>query len=609
MSVTKHQHSVLLERVFSMIGEKVGNDDAELIKAFGKLFYKNISFDDLDGRNDSDLYGATLSLWQMLQGTTSQQSSIKVFNPDIAKHGWQSSHTIIQIIVQDMPFLVDSVRMVLNRLGISAHLLLHMPIHSVRSADNSVQAFVDSQSKSDNVVSQTVFLIEIDRQSKNKDLDVLKTELHAVVDEVSLSVADWQLMRDKLSTITQDFAKADCPAGDHAKNQAKTFLNWLNDHNFTLMGYRHYAVKPITGDHRWIPNNDTSLGLMKNSISDRERLISRLPASARDEALGSNPLILTKTNSRSKVHRPAYMDYVGIKEFDQNGQVVGEHRFIGLYSASFYNSSATDLPMLREKIERMCDLAGFEAGTHAYKAFVNIVETYPRDELLQTSDAELANIILGIFQMQERGISRLFVRKDVFGRFYSCLVYVPRERYNTALRKETQALLKRSFASEHDVEFNTYFSESVYARTHYIARVSDNNMEFDVNEIEDNLIELTKTWQDKLASRITSAHGEAKGKALVKKYADAFSRSYMEENLPSAALVDLERIDMLTPDNDLDMLFYRPQEETQASQIVKLKLYHRDVPIHLSDVLPVLENFGLRVIDKARVTHWQKLIH
>jgi glutamate dehydrogenase len=293
------------------------------------------------------------------------------------------------------------------------------------------------------------------------------------------------------------------------------------------------------------------------------------------------------------------MDYVGVKEFDEKGTLIGEHRFLGLYSASFYNSSATDLPMLSEKIDRMCKIAGFDKGTHAYKAFVNIVETYPRDELLQTSDEALAQIILGIFQMQERGISRLFVRKDEFGRFYSCLVYVPREIYNTQLRRDTQALLKQAFESEKPVEFNTYFSESVYARTHYIVRVNNNNLEFDVKEIEDNLIELTRSWNDKLASKITSAYGEAKGKAIQQKYDQAFSRSYSEENLPSAALVDIERIEELNDEKSLDMLFYRPQEEAADSEVVKLKLYHKNVPIHLSDVLPMLENFGLRVIDES----------
>ena len=252
------------------------------------------------------------------------------------------------------------------------------------------------------------------------------------------------------------------------------------------MGYRYYDVKAIEGDHRWIPQNDTSLGLIKNSVNDRERLLSRLPASARAEALSKNPLILTKTNSRARVHRPAYMDYVGVKVFNKEGQVVGEHRFLGLYSASFYNNSVTQLPILREKIKRICELSGFEPGTHAYKAFANIIETYPRDELLQTPAEELAQIVMGIFQMQERGISRLFIRKDIFGRFFSCMVFVPRERYNTQLRKETQALLKASLGATEEVEFTTFFSESVYARTHYIARVNDNNAEFDVKEIEQN---------------------------------------------------------------------------------------------------------------------------
>ncbi|MGB3726775.1 MAG: NAD-glutamate dehydrogenase [Glaciecola sp.] len=607
MSVTHHQHSVLLERVFSLINEKVDASHATQVMQFGNLLLKTMPFDDVDGRSDSDLYGAILSLWQLLQKKQNNQPSIKVFNPEIAKHGWQSSHTVIEVIVDDMPFLVDSIRMAINRFNITSHLILHTPMHFVRDNKGKVLEFIENDTTKKNATKETVFFIEIDRQSQAKDLQALMDELRSVVSEVSLSVTDWQPMRDKLTALTKSFDKSSAHAPKSVRSQGKTFLNWLNDHNFTLMGYRYYDVKAIEGDHRWCPQNDTSLGLMKNSISDRDRLLSNVPDSARTEALSSNPLLLTKTNSKSRVHRPAYMDYIGIKVFDNNGNVAGEHRFVGLYSASFYNSSATDLPMLKEKIDRMCLLSGFERGTHAYKAFVNIVETYPRDELIQTADEELAQIILGIFQMQERGMSKLFVRKDIFGRFYSCMVYVPRERYNTQLRRETQALLKRSFKADGDVEFNTYFSESVYARTHYIARVSNNNFEFDVNEIEKNLIELTKTWQDKLNSKIVRAYGEENGKAIVKKYDNAFSRSYAEQNLPSAALVDIQRIEMLSEEQKLDILFYRPQEENVDSNIVKLKLYHKNEPIHLSDVLPMLENFGLRVVDESpyRVTNEQ----
>lgn len=599
MTVTNNQHSVLLENVFKLINKKVDKAHSSLVEQFSRLLFKNISIDDLEDRNDSDLYGATLSLWNEFAKYDAEKPKIRVFNPEISKHGWQSSHTIVEIIVTDMPFLVDSVRMTLNRLNITAHLLLHSPIYLKRDEKNTVVEFLDSKSRAKDLKRETVFLVEVDRQTSKKALNNLATELLSVADEVSLAVADWQPMRERLSAIIKEFPNSNCPASESELKQATQFLSWLNDHNFTLMGYRYYDVNPIEGDYRWTPRNDSSMGLMKNSISDRERVLSRMPQSAQKESLSPKPLILTKTNSRARVHRPAYMDYIGIKRFDSDGTVIGEDRFIGLYSASLYNSSATQLPVLKGKIERICELSGFDKGSHAFKAFVNIIETYPRDELLQASAEELGKIILGIFQMQERGISKLFVRKDAFGRFVSCLVYVPRERYNTQLRKETQELLKKSFNAHEQVEFTTYFSESVYARTHYIARVKDNNAEINVKEIEKNIIELTKSWNDRLAASIRSTYGEAVGKAIEQKYGNGFSRSYSEQNLPSAALVDIEKLELLSETHTLDMLFYRPQEEGPESNAVKLKLFHRNEPIHLSAVLPMLENFGLRVIDES----------
>lgn len=599
MTVANNQHSVLLDNVYQLIGKKVAPASVELAEQFSRILFKNISHDDLVDRNDSDLYGATLSLWNEFVRFDASKPSIRVFNPEISKHGWQSSHTIVEIILKDTPFLVDSVRMTLNRLGITAHLLLHSPISLKRKSDNTLESFLPAESKSKSLTKETIFLIEVDRQTTKKALDALTNELLSVVNEVSLAVSDWKPMRERLTEIIKDFVKRPNVASKEEVDQAAKFLSWMNDHNFTLMGYRSYKVTAIKGDHRWVPDNESSLGLMKNSINDRDRVLSNLPASAREAALSTAPLLLTKTNSRARVHRPAYMDYVGIKRFDSKGNVIGEDRFLGLYSASFYNSSATQVPVLQDKIEKICALSGFDKGSHAYKAFLNIIETYPRDELLQGTAEELGKIILGIFQMQERGISRLFVRKDMFGRFFSCMVYVPRERYDTQLRKDTQALLKKSFNSDQEVEFTTYFSESVYARTQYIARVNDNNAEINVKEIEKNIIELTKSWNDRLAATIRANHGEAAGKVLEKKYNNAFSPSYSEANLPSAALVDIEKLERLDEKRTLDMLFYRPQEEGPDSQVVKLKLFHRNEPIHLSAVLPMLENFGLRVIDES----------
>ncbi|MCF2947141.1 NAD-glutamate dehydrogenase [Paraglaciecola aquimarina] len=599
MTVADNQHSVLLENVYKLISKKVESSQIERVTNFSKILFKNISNDDLENRNASNLYGATLSLWNEFVDYTGEEPFIRAFNPEISKHGWQSTHTIVEIIVVDMPFLVDSVRMALNRLGITAHLLLHSPISLSRDVNHKFKDFEPASTKKKGTERQTVFMIEVDRQTSRKQLDVISSELITVVKDVSLVVDDWKLMSEKLTQSIAHFNSSPCPASKQEIQQTDKFLNWLNNHNFTLMGYRSYQAKGIEGDYRWVADNKSSLGLMKNSQTDRQRVLSNIPTSARTEALSSNPLMLTKTSRPSRVHRPAYLDYVGIKRFDKQGNVIGEDRFIGLYSASFYNSSATQLPVLEEKISAISKLSGFEPGTHGHKAFLNIIETYPRDELLQGSVKELAQIVLGIFQMQERGISKLFVRKDVFGRFISCMVFVPRERYNTQLRKDTQALLQKSFASEQTVEFTTYFSESVYARTHYIARVNNNNADYNVKEIEKNIIELSKSWDDQLQATIGANHGEAKGKRLEHKYVNAFSSSYKECNLPSAALVDIDKLEVLTNERSLDMLFYRPQEEGPESKRVKLKLFHKNEPIHLSAVLPMLENFGLRVIDES----------
>lgn len=357
-------------------------------------------------------------------------------------------------------------------------------------------------------------------------------------------------------------------------------------------------MTPVQGDYELKPVEGTSLGLMKNSGDDHSRLLSELPEVARKEARSNNLLILTKTNSLSRVHRPAYIDYVGIKRFDDEGNVIGEDRFIGLFSSSFYNNSAVDVPVLKSKINRIMEQCDFAKGTHAYKAVLNILETYPRDELVQARESELLEVAMGVLQTQERDMCRLFVRKDVYGRFFSCMVYVPRERYNTALRRETQQLLGRAFKSSDKVEFTTFFSESTLARTHYIVRVDDNNIDYNVKEIENNLVEAARTWEDKLQSALLERTGESRGNELNRKYTNAFQSAYKDQVLPSAAVVDIEKLEQLNEDNKLEMLFYRPQEEA-TSQLVRLSLFHKAEPIHLSDVMPMLENFGLRVIGET----------
>lgn len=598
MTRNEGQASVILDNVCKLIQKKVHADNVLLVEKFAKSLYSNMSKEDLAHRNDSDLYGAALSLWNSLEKNTSDDAVVRVFNPEVAKDGWQSSHTIVEIIAKDMPFLVDSVRMAMSRENIASHLLLHSPLKIQRDKNAKISAVSNLKAEQESSSTKTVFFIEIDRQTDSSVIDSFKKELESVLSDVSTAVEDWQPIRKKLIAVSKELPKRN--HNNNASEVAETveFLDWLVKDNFTLMGYRQYDLSPVQGDYQLKGKIEGSLGLMKNSTEEHSRLLSELPEFARQEARSSNLLILTKTNSLSRVHRPAYIDYVGIKRFDDEGNVIGEDRFIGLFSSSFYNNSAADVPVLKSKINRIMEMCDFAKGTHAYKAVLNILETYPRDELVQARESELLEVAMGVLQVQERDMCRLFVRKDAYGRFFSCMVYVPRERYNTALRRETQSILGNAFNSDDKVEFTTFFSESTLARTHYTVRVTDNNIEYNVKDIENNLVEAARTWEDKLQSALLESAGEARGNELNRKYCNAFARSYKDEVLPSAAVVDIEKLELLNDDNKLEMLFYRPQEEAN-SNIVRLSLFHKDEPIHLSDVMPMLENFGLRVIGET----------
>ncbi|MEZ8245057.1 NAD-glutamate dehydrogenase [Vibrio splendidus] len=601
---------VLLEKVYKLIQDKLDLAHRPLVTQLAQHLFSNVSHDDLTQRNESDLYGAVVSLWHHINEKKADEISVRVFNPTVSRQGWQSTHTIVEIVVPDSPFLVDSVKMALTRLDLSSHLMLHNPTQISRSDKGSVVGVSNNEG-----AFQSLFHIEVDRLSSKAEMTALKTELLDIFTDTGLVVNDWLQMVERLEEVTNQVEeqKETIPVDSQRFDETLAFLRWLGEHNFTFMGYKEYDLVSVNGDTELQPTKEQGLGLFANSDRVRNVKLSEFSDSARLEAKKPYVLIVTKGNTASRIHRPAYNDYIGIKKFDKNGKVIGEHRFTGLYTSAVYNQTVETIPLVREKVERILDASGYRKGSYSYKALHNILENYPRDELLQAREEELLEVGTGVVQMQDRDLLRLFVRKDPFGRFFSCMVYVTKDRYNTELRRQTQRILKQYFGCEEEVEFTTYFSESPLARTHYIVRVDNNNMDVDVKTIEQNLMEVSSTWDDRLSESIVANFGESKGLPLSKEYMRAFPRSYKEDMMPGSAVADIERLEALSEDNKLGMLFYRPQEEATDSKAVRLKLfYHSDEPIHLSDVMPMLENFGLRVIGESPyevrktngVTYW-----
>lgn len=601
MALVEGQPPVLLEKVSEIIHKKMPADRADIVDMFAKRLYRTIAADDLKNRDESTMYGSVVGLWHSFaKYEANSKATINIYNPEVSKHGWESPHTIVEIIQTDIPFMVDSVRMALNRHNVTAHLLLHTPLAHKRDKQGKVIEILPAGESAANTQVDTVFLIEIDRQSDPDVIDALQKELASVMEEVTLAVADWRPMRARLEGIAEELKTRPFPGDKEKLSEAQRFLAWLAQDNFTLMGYRSYSVQAVKGDYQLVQDKDTSLGLMKNTQGKAPLSLASMGEDARRISLGNEDLLLlTKTNSRSRMHRPVYTDYIGIKRFDSHGNVIGEDRFIGLYSSSFYNDSAMDIPLVKDKIERVLRDSKFAPGSHAAKALQNIMQTYPRDEILQTSDKNLLETGIGVLQIQDRDMTRAFLRRDIFGRFITVMVYVPRERYNTHLRMKTQSILAQTLGSTEEVDFTTFFSESSLARTQYRVRVKDSEQEINVQALEDNLVEAARSWEDNLDRVLTSAHGQSKSRELMRRYAQGFPRSYKEDVLPSVALEDITQLERLDDDHKLGMLFYRAQEVQDDSNHVKLKLFHKDEPIHLSDVLPMLENFGLRIINES----------
>jgi len=597
MALKNANTSVLLENVAQMIQKNVSEDISPLVSSFTKILYGDMTEDDIATRSDSDLYGAALSLWGALDQRKPYEQVIKVYNPVLSRHGWQPTKTIVEIIHEDMPFLVDSVNMALKRLSINSHLSLHYPISVSRDAKANVNSVAGLKDKTDQTEDITIFLIEIDRLDSDDVLAQVQQELVSVLQEVTLSVHDWKPMREKLKGIIAQLPKSPFPGDKQELKETQTFLQWIYEGNFTLLGYRSYELNAVEGDVELISNEKSSLGMMLNSNESNAKLLSSLTEGARREATSKKLMLLTKSNSICRVHRPTKTDYIGVKRFDKSGKVVGEDRFIGLYSSSIYNNSVFQIPYLGDKLRRITDSSSFSKGSHDYKAMQHFLETYPRDELIQATEAELLATSKTVLKLEERNEVKLIVREDRFGRFYSCVVYVSKDRYNTELREKTQAVFAKHFESEENVEFTTYFSESNLARTHYIVQLKPNNKpEISVKAIENDLIEAARSWEDKLENALIAHHGESKAKSLSNKYNKAFSQSYKADVLAGLAVVDIAKLESLNDDHNLGMIFYRPQEQKKGSKQVRLKLFSLDEPLHLSDVLPMLENFGLRIV-------------
>ena len=585
----------VLDKVVARVREQLPRDLTPQVEEFVRQYYGWISLEDLNDRSPVDVYGAVVAHWNFARQREPGSAKVRVYNPRFEEHGWQSTHTVVEVVNNDMPFLVDSTRMEINRRGFGIHLMIHPVMQVRRDDEGKLLEVLPPGSTDEDAIFESVIHVEVDRQTEPEVLEQLHDSVGRVLADVRAAVEDWPEMRGQARSIASGFEEA--PVGAEELAEARAFLEWISDDNFTFLGYRDYDLLAQDGEDHLQTVPGSGLGILREaSPKPVSQSFAKLSPEVRELARIPNLLNLTKANSRATVHRPSYLDYVGAKKFDGSGEVTGERRFLGLYTFSAYSVSVLEIPVVRRKVKSVLERAGFPEGSHNEKDLMEILETYPRDELFQISADELFKVSMGILHLQERHRVRLFVRRDTYGRFFSCLVYVPRDRYNTDIRERMQDVLQSSLGGE-SAEFNVRLSESVLARIHFtIYTAPGHTPDYDINEIEARLVETTRSWADNLYDALIEQCGEEHGIELFRSYREAFPPGYRDDYLARTAVIDVRRIENLSSENDLGMSLYHPLEAPE--DFLRFRLYRLGEQISLSEVMPLLEDMGVKVADQ-----------
>jgi glutamate dehydrogenase len=594
--VTSEQHRSLVSAIMrSPIRPPKFVRDLEW-KRFLQMYFANVDAKDLADRDPKEFAGAALSHLQfaMRRGRT---ALVRVFNPTLREDGFVSPHTIIDVVNDDMPFLVDSVSLALTEQALTLHFLAH-PIFAVtRDASGNLRTIQKrgAQTMDAKQRLESFQHVEVDRIVDPAALKALAAKIEHSLRDVRVACADWARMRAAARRAVQDLSSTKARVDPTDLSETCALLEWMENRHFTFLGYREYRLQGRSGREYLEPVKESGLGILRAGHRRSEGTGRVLPSDIRKQIRSRTLSLVTKANSLSTVHRPGYLDYVGIKQFDANGRLIGERRFLGLWTSAAYNTSPREIPLLRRKVAQVAQDFALAPDSHDGKALQHILESFPHDELFQSTVAELHRIATGIFGLQDRPRVRVLLRRDPFHRFYSCLVFVPREKYNTQVRQRIERVIRDAF-SAFAMESSVQISESNLARIHIVARTSPTEkIHVDADNLERRVAAAVRSWLDGFKAALLARFDEAYALQLFDKYGPALPAAYTEDFQADAAALDVSFLESVEKEpGRLHLDIYRPEHRRKEKFF--LKIFRGNDAIPISDLLPMLENMGLKVI-------------
>ncbi|WP_144871629.1 NAD-glutamate dehydrogenase domain-containing protein, partial [Hyella patelloides] len=594
------QKRKLIEGAVKVLSEEA--DDAEALSKFAAALFREGAAEDLVTYSAAELATIARDTFERMADRRSGQAFVRVFNPKpVSGDGVLSDVSAVEIVNDNMPFLVDSVMSELQGASVDLRLVLH-PVLWVNRDANGHLTHVHGHERpmgDETALRESVILFHVEQMDSVSDRDALETGIHAVLADVRLAVRDWKAMRHRVNQVVMGY-KSDPPSLPVDElAEGIQFIDWVLDDNFTFLGMRDYKFVD-DGEGGSLDRVDVpGLGL----LSDPDLMVLRKGATfvthtpeLLDFMRRPEPLLVTKANIRSRVHRRTYMDYIGLKTYADDGTLFGELRIVGLFSATAYTRSTRNIPYLRRKTDQVMERSGYDPDSHSGRALANVLESYPRDELFQLDLETLHRFSTAILQLGERPRVRVLSRIDKFDRFVSSLVFVPRERYSTDTRMKIGDWLAEQYQGRVSAWYVAY-PEGPLARVHFIIGRSEGDTPDIAQEfLEEGVSEIVRTWTDAFRSAVRASQDSVRGGLLLSRYGDAFTGAYREAFSGEAALDDAVMMESLGESRSLQLAF-RGRDETDGKRI-DLKLYHVGQPIALSDRMPIIEAMGFRAINE-----------
>jgi len=579
-------------------------------------FYTIASPDDLLAQDHDRLFAIALSMFTFSETRKPGEALVRVMNSRDGELGWKTDQTVIQIVNANMPFLVDSITGAMSvRLRSRIHMMHHPIVTVARDKDGKMCAVAGSAAQSTGgksagksggasggtsggeAVSESVIYMEVSAQSDPEVLAEIEGVLNAVLDDVHAVVDDWRAMLAKIDETVAALTVNPPPVPDDQVKETITFLRWLALDHFTFLGFREFRFSGSGDDFSFTAVEDSGFGILRDDsrfvLRDAHGLTPMSPE-VQHFLTGPDTQLITKANVKSTVHRFAHMDYVGVKIYDKDGKAIGERRFIGLFTSLSYSQFAGDVPLLRGKVKAVRNRAPFEPRSYAAKMLNHALETFPRDELWQIDEDLLFETAMGILQLSERPRPRGFFRPDPFGRYVSCLIYVPRETYHSGLREAIGDILCEAYAGEISVYY-AQLSEAPLARWHFIIRTQPGRaVTPKPADLNARIADAAQGWTDRLLKHLVMRNGEERGTKLNHYYRTKFSAAYREAFTPAQAAYDIEILEDVSGTDRLRVDFYRHLAD--GDDHYRLKIHHGTKVVPLSDCMPVLEDMGFRVL-------------